>query len=140
MEIPCACTAIRKASRAIFRYYEEMLSDADATFTQYSILRALERNGPTALSRLAEELVMERTSLYRTIRPLVQNKSIVLSKGENKRVKIATITKSGLRLIQRVKPFWKIAQDSVVSVIGEEKWKELSAALLAIPELMAKIK
>jgi len=140
MQTPCACTAIRKASRAVFRYYEEKLSGAEITVTQYSILRALERNGPTALSRLAEELVMERTTLYRTIRPLVDKKYIVLREGDNRKTKVASVTKSGLKLIQRVKPAWQIAQDNVVAALGEDKWKKLSEELLQIPELLAELK
>src|SRR4051794_30900466 len=97
---PCACTTLRKASRAMSRAYEEALEPGGVTATQFAILRVLERAGPRPLSRLADELVMDRTSLYRAIRPLTQAGDVALDAGGRGRAKIAALTVAGRATIE----------------------------------------
>ena len=69
----CACTALRKASRAVGRLYDEMLADSGLTTAQFAILRHLARAESLPLSRLADHLVMDRTSLYRGLTPMLRD-------------------------------------------------------------------
>lgn len=138
MKSPCACTTVRKANRALFRFYEDALAPCAVTITQLAILRVLERNGPTPLSRLADELVMERTSLYRTIKPLERLGGIEISGSDFGRAKIASITARGGQLAAEATPHWDRAQETVIGLIGNDRWQELSETLLAIPNLLSK--
>ena len=137
MKAPCACTTVRKANRALFRFYEEALEGCTVSITQLSILRALERNGPTPLSDLAGELVMERTSLYRTIRPLESLKAVKIVNAKSGRAKIAALTKTGSQFIQEAEPFWNNAQKTVIGLIGSENFQALMQKITAIPKLLA---
>lgn len=106
------------------------------SITQFSIARALDRNGPTPLSELAEELVMERTSLYRTIAPLNAIGAIDIEAAETGRAKFARLTRKGKKLMLSATPNWQRAQDTMINAIGESDWQKLSIALLKIPELV----
>src|SRR5262249_5171925 len=64
---PCACTTLRKAARAVTRFYDAAIERAGMTTTQFAVLRAAERAGTVTMSRVADDLVMDRTSLYRTV-------------------------------------------------------------------------
>ena len=139
MTLPCVCTTVRKANRALFRFYEDALAEADLTIVQFAILRALQRNGDTPLPQIAEELVLERTSLYRTIAPLVDAGTIRLSDAKRGRSKIAKLTKRGKRQIEQARPYWERAQASVVSKLGKTQWALLSDAMLGIPDLLQSI-
>lgn len=134
---PCACTTVRKASRSLFRFYEDAMAPSGVTITQFAILRALSRNGPTPLSRLADELVMERTSLYRTIRPLIAAGALTLGKAAAGRAKTAELTEVGVDMMTAATPYWEAAQSGVVDQIGRERWLALSDALLEIPDLLS---
>jgi len=68
--LPCACSSLRSATRVVSRHYEAFLAPTGTTATQFSILRLLQCDGPRPLSRIAEALVMERTTLYRALAPL----------------------------------------------------------------------
>ncbi len=136
MTSPCVCTTVRKANRALFRHYERAFSRTGISQIQFSILRQLERSGPTPLAELAEALVMERTSLYRSIRPLTDSGAVALAPGANRRIKVASLTQKGRELIDSAEPIWRRTQERVVHAIGEESWRQLSAVLLAIPELI----
>jgi hypothetical protein len=78
IDLPCACTTLRKAARAISRIYDEALAGAGINVTQLAILRAIGRAGDDGapLSRLAENLVMDNTSLYRGLGPLIRSRWI----------------------------------------------------------------
>jgi DNA-binding MarR family transcriptional regulator len=129
----CVCTTVRKASRALLRHYEKAFAEAEISQTQFSILRQLERSAPTPLCELADALVMERTSLYRTIRPLIESGSISVDPGADKRTKVARLTAEGSRQIEKAEPVWRRTQQGVVDALGGETWDAMSTILLTIP-------
>ena len=137
MPTPCVCTTVRKANRALFRFYENALAESELSVVQFAILRSLERNGATPLSRLAEDQVMERTSLYRTLAPLIDRGAVTLAAAERGRAKIARLTPAGERLSKEVLPCWDKAQRTAGKKIGADQWRSLSAVLLSIPDLLA---
>ena len=134
--LPCACTTVRKASRSLFRFYEAGLAESDLSVTQFALLRALERNGATPLSRLAEELVAERTSLYRMLKPLETAGLVATRDAETGRARIAELTARGRRQLSRAAGLWSATQQKAVERIGAARWAELSQLLLEIPELL----
>ena len=113
------------------------MAEAELSVVQFAILRSLERNGEMPLSQIAEEQAMERTSLYRTIAPLLANEAIRLRDADRGRAKIAALSKTGSRLIRQSLPYWESAQQIIVSELGRERWKHLSKVVLNIPELVA---
>ena len=140
MSLPCACTTTRKANRALFRFYEETMEHSGLTVTQFSILRSLSRNSPRPLSELADELVMERTSLYRTLKPLENQGSISIFLSGKGRVKLANLTTKGIQNMEAATPYWEQAQNKVIAVIGDQRWQEMSQFLLNIPDFIKSIK
>ncbi len=89
----CIFAMVRKANRVLFRRYQEALAPTGVSIVQLSLLRALERHGAMPLSRLAEHLAMERTSLYRTIDPLQKSENVTVKNADKGKVKIAELTK-----------------------------------------------
>lgn len=136
MKLPCACTTVRKSGRSLLRYYEDAMIGTGVTITQFAILRALGRNGPTPLTDLADELVMERTSLYRTLAPLEKAGHVAIENAPKGRAKIADLTASGRIAMEEAAPNWEAAQTVVVSAIGEDRWADLSQLLLDIPKIL----
>jgi DNA-binding MarR family transcriptional regulator len=129
----CAVTLLRKASRAVARRYETELQRAGVTATQMAILRALERRGPLILSRLAEDLVLERTSLYRALRPLVFQRLVTVV-SRDRRSKRAALTAAGRRRIAEALPHWRRAQDRFIRDVGARAWPALVRRLDALLE------
>lgn len=136
MKQPCACTTVRKANRALFRFYEDAMEGSGLSITQFAIARALNRNGPTPLIDLAEELVMERTSLYRTIAPMEASGAVQIKPARTGRAKIARLTAKGVKIMTNAEPNWNKAQSFVVNSIGEADWNLLSQSLLQIPKIL----
>ena len=117
--LPCACTTLRKASRAVARLYEGHLAHAGLSATQFAILRALERGGTRNLRPLADELVMERTSLYRAIAPLERSGLVVIeADAGDARAQRAALTTAGRERIAAALPHWEAAQRTFVEGFG----------------------
>ncbi|WP_145958927.1 MarR family winged helix-turn-helix transcriptional regulator [Sphingobium sp. SCG-1] len=132
----CACTALRKASRAITRVYDDALSEQGMTTTQFAILRNLAR-GEIVLSRLAERLVMDRTSLYRTITPVIREGWAEII-PDGKRSKIAHLTDAGRAALERATPAWEATQSRFVDELGVAEWQSLQATLNTLVQLSVK--
>jgi DNA-binding MarR family transcriptional regulator len=126
----CACTTLRKASRAVTRLYDERLAPHGMTTTQFAILRNLARaeRGEMPLSRLAERLVMDRTSLYRTLAPIERAGWIALAAGSG-RSKLARLTEAGRTAMQAAEGDWEKVQDDVIGGIDPAEWRALLGTL-----------
>ena len=128
----CACGGLRRASRAISRFYEAALAPLDLTATQFSILVAVHLRGPVPLSRLAEGLVLDRTSLYRAVKPLVRRRCLRILAGRNRRERTAALTEAGRRLLEEALPIWEVVQGRFVRALGAPAWGSLTSGLAEV--------
>jgi DNA-binding MarR family transcriptional regulator len=132
---PCACTTLRKAARAVTRFYDAAIERAGMTTTQFAVLRAAERAGTVTMSRVADDLVMDRTSLYRTVAPLLREGWLrCASSDDDARAKCLVITPLGRRRIACAAKEWDAAQARVVAHLGRRRLGRLSTSLLEIAE------
>jgi DNA-binding MarR family transcriptional regulator len=131
----CAAGTLRRASRSVARLYDSRLARAGLTNTQFSILRALERHEqPVALSHLAQELVFERTSLYRALEPLCREGLVTIAAGSTGRAKEVALTRRGRARIAKALPFWQEAQNAFLEQFGRSAWSTLATNLDEIVE------
>jgi DNA-binding MarR family transcriptional regulator len=129
----CACEGLRRAARAVSRLYEEALAPFALTATQFAILVALHLRGPLPLSRLADRLVLDRTSLYRAVRPLVRRGVVRIAAGRTRRERLGVLTQRGRRVIERALPAWEETQQRFVEALGVRTWSALASTLPEVP-------
>ena len=77
----CNCLALRQAARHVTQFYDQCLAPSGLRTTQFSILAKLKRLGPMTINALARELVMDRTTLGRTMLPLERDGLITIKDG-----------------------------------------------------------
>jgi DNA-binding MarR family transcriptional regulator len=129
-DTPCAAGTLRRASRSLARLYDAHLGRAGLTTTQFSVLRSLQRRGGRApLGALADELVFERTSLYRALGPLRRARLLAFRRGSDRRVKDVVLTARAGRRIAAALPHWLAAQRAVLDGFGSDAWHDLAARL-----------
>ena len=115
------------------RLYDARLARAGLTATQFSLMRALLRDGkPVPLSRLATGQVLERTSLYRALEPLQREGLVKLGTAASGRGKAAALTPSGRRRIDRALPYWREAQTALLGFFGDAAWARMVPRLQAM--------
>jgi DNA-binding MarR family transcriptional regulator len=135
----CAAGTLRRAARSISRVYDNRLALSGLTTTQFSLLRALDKHDePVALSELAEELVFERTSLYRALEPLRREGLIAFTPGRG-RVKRVGLTARGVRRLTQAEPHWTAAQEAFLAQFGRAAWNTFAAQLVAIVDIARRI-
>lgn len=135
--LPCACTALRKAARAVSRVYDAALAPSGLTTTQFAIIRIVAKHGAMPLSRLAEALVMERTSLYRTLGPMTRAGWIRIDAGPRGRARHAVALPEGLAAMRSAAPAWEATQARIIGAVGAGEWTQLEAALTGLVAVSA---
>jgi DNA-binding MarR family transcriptional regulator len=137
--LPCACTSIRRVARVLARAYDSALSGSGLNITQLAVMRAILRHPREPLSRVADDLVMDRTSLYRALALLRKNRWVSLDRGSDERSRTASVTGEGRRVMAKADPAWAVAQTGVVDRFGEAKWAALVAELQRLADCAAEI-
>ena len=122
---PCVCTSIKRVSRSLARAYDDALAPAGLNVTQLAVLRSTQRHDNAALTRIAEDLCMDRTSLYRAMRPLERDGWIKIQDGPDGRSRQARTTAVGARVLDAAAPRWNEMQHAIVRRFGVKAWGEL---------------
>jgi len=129
----CNCLAVRQAARHVTQFYDQVMAPVGMRTSQFSILAKLQRLGPLTINALAAQMVMDRTTLGRTIRPLVRDGLVAVAKGSadrrNKELRLTDL--GGERLRDAVRQ-WIRAQDRFEEIFGTELTTHLRALLHAV--------
>jgi DNA-binding MarR family transcriptional regulator len=131
---PCACTSVRRVARVLARAYDASLAGSGMNVTQLAVMRAILRHQKEPLTRIAEDLAMDRTSLYRALASLQRKKWINLSGGADNRSHTATVTERGNAVLSKVDPCWARVQTAVINSFGDAPWKAFVAELQRLSE------
>jgi len=126
------CATLRMATRAVTKRYDEALRPAGLRTTQYSVLARLRFEGPFTLTRLAERLALDRTTLARELEPLRRRGLVSVTPGADRRRREVALTEEGRALLRKARPLWEAAQVGVVEELGVERVGALLAELSAI--------
>jgi DNA-binding MarR family transcriptional regulator len=108
-------------TRAVTRLYDDALRPAGLRTTQFSLLARLDEEGPSALTRLARRLMLDRTSLARELGPLVDRGLLEVVPGEDRRTRIASLTDAGRDRLAVAYPLWRAVQRDVRERYGRER-------------------
>jgi DNA-binding MarR family transcriptional regulator len=133
----CLCNDLRKASRAVSRFYDEELRGVGLRTTQYSLLQLLRRSGEVRQRDLAEVTLHDETTLTRNLRPLVDARWVAVRTGEDRREKWLKITAAGVAKLDEARPAWERAQRRMQALLPEGTWQSLQAILPEIARLSA---
>lgn len=125
----CACNSVRKAARVLARAYDSALAGSGLNITQLAVMRAVQRHPHEPLTRVAEDLAMDRTSLYRALAALAKQHWVTLNGGPDGRTRTAAITPQGEAALGRADPGWQSTQRELVRRFGAAEWQSFTAEL-----------
>jgi DNA-binding MarR family transcriptional regulator len=103
----CLNFQLRRTARLVSRRYDAALRPLGLRSTQFNIMAILAQNSTLPVSRIAEFLATERTALARNLRPLERKNLIIVSRGPDKRTRIASLTANGRRTFLVAFPVWE---------------------------------
>ena len=139
--LSCTCGQLRKLSRRMTSFYEQYMRQIGLKLSQYSVLANMSEQQQTLL-QLADRLDMDRTTLTRSLRPLVEQGWIAEIAGDDARQRRLVLTPAGKSFRQLAQARWRDAQLALEAQLGREFVAGLNAQMqqalsqlkLALPE------
>ncbi|MES1023498.1 MarR family winged helix-turn-helix transcriptional regulator [Gloeocapsa sp. BRSZ] len=125
----CTCFNLRKASRVITQLFDQVLQPSGILANQFTLLAALSVAESVSITRLAQELVMDRTTLTRNLKPLEREGLIRIEPGQDQRVRVVSLTQKGQAALAKALPLWQQAQAKVIEELGQDRWQTLLSHL-----------
>lgn len=121
----CVCFQAKRGMRAMTRAYDAALRPSGLRSTQFSMLGVVKAFGPLSSAKLGGLMVLEKTTLPRSLSLLAREGLIQIRRGKDRREKLLTLTAKGELAIRRAYPLWKAAQDRVLKRLGPARFESL---------------
>jgi len=121
----CASFNFRKTARAVTSLFDTALQKSGIRSTQFAILVGIAKSQPVSIGALANLLVIDDTTLTRSLRLLQTEGFIAISNRAAMRQRFLTITAKGERVLGRSLPAWRKAQERFVATVGSGYWLNL---------------
>ncbi|MBR0061615.1 MAG: MarR family transcriptional regulator, partial [Selenomonadaceae bacterium] len=99
---------------------------------QYSLLHAINEHEGCNLRELSEVTELDRSTLTRSLKPLLSQELIINAKKDNQRDSRLILTAKGFRTLQEAAQLWQRAQSAFEEKIGAERLTLLEEILAAI--------
>lgn len=131
----CTCMHVRKAARVITQLYDTLLQPSGLRATQLILLVTLALSEQKTVMQLAERLVMDRSALARSLKPLENQGLLTVEPGSDRRTRVVQLTEQGRHALRRALPSWRQAQEQVIAYFGEQQARLLLADLNAVGSL-----
>jgi DNA-binding MarR family transcriptional regulator len=128
----CVCFNLRKAARITAQVYDQHLAPVGLKNTQFSLLNVVATLGPLSITDLAGQLVMDRTTLTRNLKPVERDGLIEVVAGEDARTRHVQITTKGRKTLNKALPLWEDAQQYVLTALGQARWRSLLRELKGV--------
>lgn len=131
----CPSFNFRRAARAVTRLFDQAFAGTGIRSTQFTILVAVAKTQPVAIGRVGEILVLDPTTLSRSLRLMKNQGLITLSERSARRQRFLALTEKGQRLLARALPVWRSAQERFVGAVGPAYWLDLRSELEKVAQL-----
>lgn len=134
----CNCGGLRKAARRVTLLYDRHLARSGLTIGQYAILAEIAyapKDDPPTLKMLAQALVMDRTALSHTLKPLERDALVRVTRDpRDARAKLVHLTARGRERAAVARECWSEAQARFSAAFGEHQAVALRALLRLVTD------
>lgn len=115
----CTGARLRRLTRRVTALYEHHLRAAGLTLPQYSLLMNLAEE-PQPLTALADRMEMDRTTLTRSLQPLLDLDWAAETRGVDARQRLFALTTAGRRVRTMARRHWQAAQLALERELGHD--------------------
>jgi DNA-binding MarR family transcriptional regulator len=122
--LPCMCASFRRAARSLTQVYDDALRPQGLRVTQFTILQALSLTGEISQGDLGDLLVLDSTTLTRTLRLMRARGWIDEHPGKDRRERCLQLSAAGRRQFKRASVPWQELQTRLRSRVGSESWNK----------------
>ena len=90
--------------------------------TQFTILIAVAKAQPASISTLGSILLIDSTTLTRSLAKLQKQGLITVSKRAERRQRFVNLTEAGVEALREALPGWRAAHERFIKTVGAEFW------------------
>ena len=118
---PLVCTGarLRRLTRRVTAFYEHHMRESGLKLSQYSLLAQLS-DIPQSLTALADRMEIDRTTLTRSLQPLLDQDLVGESCGVDARQRLFFLTVDGARARAGARKQWRQAQLALEQHLGRD--------------------
>jgi DNA-binding MarR family transcriptional regulator len=136
----CASFNFRRATRAITALFDNALEESGIRSTQFAILTAVAKTQPVSISTISEILIMDATTLTRSLDLLRKQGLLTISPRGKMRQRFLNLTLQGEKVLSRAIPLWREIQKKFEeNTGGRDHWRTLRAELESLAKLAASL-
>lgn len=133
---PCTCLNLRRAAKAITEYYDNYLKSEGISVSQLVLLRYVDYFGSMTMTHLAERMRIDRTTLNRNVKPLVEQGFLEIVPGKDSRTREIRLLDEGKRKLKKSLVLWEQSQQDIRNYLGIEDVKKLTVLAAKIEALV----
>lgn len=136
-QIPDICMGmhVRRASRILTQVYDSALRPVGLVLNQFTLLVSIHLVEPIPITRLAQELFTDQTTLTRNLKLLEKRGWVAIEPGDDRRIKLVSLTAEGQAVLAEALSSWKQAQAEVMQHLGQQNWQTLLSLLSDVKHL-----
>jgi DNA-binding MarR family transcriptional regulator len=135
----CYCTQFRRSANALTHIYDDALRAVGLKITQLTLLRGLERLKSATYNEIADELSLDKTTISRNIKILIDAGWVKVSIEEDARYRVASLSSAGRNVLIEAEPHWRAAQMQVEKDLKKFLKGPAKAALLEALETLQQV-
>ena len=118
----CTGFNLKRATRVVQSLFDEAFKDVGLEGTQYTVLSHIFVAEPISLTKLADLMDLDRTTLARNLGPLEKKGFVEIKTGSDKRAKLINTTDLGKEVLSKALPIWIETQEKIKTALGIENW------------------
>ena len=124
----CTCARLRKLTRRMTSFYEIHMRQVGLKLSQYSVLANIS-DQPQTLLQLADRLEMDRTTLTRSLKPLIDKGWVAETASADARQRLLVLTAAGHAFRAKAHTRWRDAQLAIETRLGHNFVANLNTEL-----------
>ncbi len=125
----CAIGNLRKTSRTATLFGDTVLQPTGLKVTQFTMLSAIAEQGSLSVGQLAEKMLMDQTSVTRSLKLLKKMGLVKSVRGRDGRTRLISVTPEGYRKLDEIMPLWEQTYARIAEKLGQKHLDRLLAEL-----------
>lgn len=136
-QVPSSCmhNHVRRASRIVTHVYDRALRPAGLVTNQFTLLVSISLFKSVSVTQLSQFFSTDQTTLTRNLKILEKRALIAFEPGQDRRIKLASLTETGEAIVAAAFPLWKQAQAEMKQHLGQQNWNALLSLLSELKDI-----
>ena len=134
-DIPCYYLKLRWAEMLSRKFYNKRMMDCGITGRQFTLLFIIKYNGGSSLSELGDMMNLDRSTINRSIQPLLKKGLLEDRKMDGQRNSSIWLTERGEEVFNESSKSWNKAQEDFAKLYTKEELEKFDSTLELLKRL-----